>query len=322
MPLVLEQTWRGRRVVIRRAVSGGFSDVIGVLTAWDGQRARLQSAAGPVSVEADEIAYARLVEPAARDILALEVVAAAGWPAREQVSAHGWLLRANDGFSGRANSALALRAPTPDLGAALAGVRAWYAARGLPALIAVPLPTRRALDAALERLGWPVTTEAVVLAANLPADPTAPNLTAGAAAVHLAPELDDAWLAAYHHDSGPAPELARELLSRPPLTTFARTTVDGQVVAIGRGVLEGGWLGLSAIAVDPEHRRRGLARAIVAALSAWGAAGGATQRYLQVEAANAGAIALYRGLGFWEHHRYRYRRDPAAGPGASPTIGP
>jgi len=45
------------------------------------------------------------------------------------------------------------------------------------------------------------------------------------------------------------------------LHLLAQIGVDGQVVAIGRGVVDDGWLGLSAIAVGPPFRRRGLAQA-------------------------------------------------------------
>ena len=84
---------------------------------------------------------------------------------------------------------------------------------------------------------------------------------------------------------------------------------DGQIVAIARGVTDDGWLGLSAIEVAPTHRRQGLAAALISSLSTWAAQRGATRTYLQVERTNAAAIALYRRLGFWEHHTYVYRRE-------------
>ena len=38
----------------------------------------------------------------------------------------------------------------------------------------------------------------------------------------------------------------------------------------------------------------------------WGAANGADECYLQVVSGNEAGVALYRGLGFSEHHRHRY----------------
>jgi hypothetical protein len=49
-------------------------------------------------------------------------------------------LRAARGFTGRANSALAVGDPGVPLDDALAAVGDWYRARGLPAMIAVPMP--------------------------------------------------------------------------------------------------------------------------------------------------------------------------------------
>ncbi len=50
--------------------------------------------------------------------------------------------------------------------------------------------------------------------------------------------------------------------------------------------------------VEPEHRRRGLARKLMAAAEAWAAKRGDRQIGLQVFAVNRGAIALYEALGF------------------------
>jgi ribosomal protein S18 acetylase RimI-like enzyme len=73
-------------------------------------------------------------------------------------------------------------------------------------------------------------------------------------------------------------------------------------------VLTDGWLGVTAVTVAEEHRRRGLATAVMAALQRWAGERGAHSVYLQVTAGNAPARALYRRAGFIEHHRYHYRR--------------
>jgi ribosomal protein S18 acetylase RimI-like enzyme len=66
------------------------------------------------------------------------------------------------------------------------------------------------------------------------------------------------------------------------------------------------WVGFRSITVDPDHRRQGLALAVMAALVGWGAERGATTAYLQVLGDNVAALALYDRIGFTTHHAYRY----------------
>lgn len=63
--------------------------------------------------------------------------------------------------------------------------------------------------------------------------------------------------------------------------------------------------------VDPAHRREGLATAVMAALARRALEEGASAAWLQVEADNAGALALYDGLGFSTHHMYHHYRRAA-----------
>ena len=77
-------------------------------------------------------------------------------------------------------------------------------------------------------------------------------------------------------------------------------------VASGVAAYADDWVGFRSIHVAPDHRRRGLALAVMAALVEWGAEQGATTAYLQVLGDNEPALALYDGLGFATHHAYRY----------------
>lgn len=70
----------------------------------------------------------------------LERVAAAHWRGTEEEWLGDWLLRAAGGFTGRANSALPLGDPGLPVDDALAVVTQWYRDRGLPPMIAVPVP--------------------------------------------------------------------------------------------------------------------------------------------------------------------------------------
>jgi N-acetylglutamate synthase len=255
-------------------------------------------------------------------IAELEAVAALGWRAPEEASLGGWLLRAADGFTGRANSALAVGEPGLPLADALTRVCDWYAARGLPPMIAVPHPLGRPGDSHIDRFlgqrGWGVRSgpAVVMIAATTGVASAAP-----AAEAELRPEPDQAWLGLYHGYRRQLPPVARRLLLSAPFQAFASIRQDGGTVAIGRVAVAAGWGGLSAVAVHPGYRRTGLATAITAALADVAAREGAAGLYLQVEEDNTAAGALYARTGFSSHHRYHYRVAPGVLAGGSDSPG-
>jgi N-acetylglutamate synthase len=347
----------------------------------------------------------------------LEAVAALGWRAADQAPLGDWLLRAAGGFTGRANSALAIGDPGLPLPEAVAEVCRWYRARQLPPMIAVPYPLAgpedSEVDAYLAAQGWqlrsggatvmtaPPTAMAVQPGVGRASEPSAgpaqartgyarpgsvrasqvspgqehagqehsgqehagkagvarpglcqagagqpgsgqARMDAGTApaktqaqpmpaarpgvpqAVHvqeaaqvqvtISPEPDAPWLARYHYrgqDPGSLPTgHVRALLVSAPWQAFAAVRDEGQVLAIGRVAIAGGWAGITAVEVDPAHRRRGLAAAVTTALVAAAVSRGAVGLYLQVENGNQAARALYRRAGFTDHHRYHYRIAP------------
>jgi len=71
-------------------------------------------------------------------IEALERAAARHWQAPDTEPLGEWLLRAADGFTGRANSALPLGDPGRPLPAAVTAVAEWYRRRGLRPMIVLP----------------------------------------------------------------------------------------------------------------------------------------------------------------------------------------
>jgi len=244
----------------------------------------------------------------------LEEVAALGWRGTEEDRLGGWLLRAAGGFTGRANSALAVGDPGLPLAAAAAAVRRWYAVRDLPTMISVAYPCGRPRRSTLDRFladqGWAVRSGAATVM-TAPAAAVAASAPPGQPPVDFDAGPDDAWLARYHYRGQQhLPPAARQVLRSAPWQAFGSVREDGVTLAIGRVAVARGWAGLTAIEVDPGHRRRGLARALTAALAAQAAAHGARWVYLQVEDGNAAARALYHRIGFADHHGYHYRVAP------------
>ena len=235
----------------------------------------------------------------------LERVAARGWRALEEDRLGDWLLRAGGGFTGRANSVLVVGDPGLPLPDAVDAVGRWYDARGLRPAAQLPGVRSRAADAAFAAAGWERDSSAIVLTAPIgaPAPPAVP--------VELAGTPDDAWLAGYRYRGSALPPVAAQVLTHGEDVVFASVRLDpapAPLAAVARGVVTDGWLGVTAVTVAEEHRRRGLATAVMAALQRWAADRGAHSVYLQVVEGNAPARALYRRAGFIEHHRYHYRR--------------
>lgn len=255
---------------------------------------------------------------AVESILELERVAAAHWRGTDQEWLGDWLLRAAEGFTGRANSALPLGDPGMPLDDALAAVTDWYRARGLPPMIAVPLPLGDCapyeLDNHLSERSWPTRPgPAYVMTAGLATVAAVPGLPADAE-FRVDDEPDDAWLAMYHYRGQcRQPPVMRSVLMSAPSQAFASIRAGGsggEVLAIGRLSLAGGWAGITAVEVGPGHRRAGLGTALTRGICAQAATRAAEQVFLQVEASNKPAQALYERCGFRYSHRYHYRLAP------------
>ena len=77
-------------------------------------------------------------------------------------------------------------------------------------------------------------------------------------------------------------------------------------------VHDGDLAGLFEIATEKSARNKGHGRNLILSALKWARLRGAREAWLQVEAGNAPALALYRSLGFEEVYRYHYRRPPGA----------
>jgi len=281
----------GARVVVRYRLPAGsvppLTDVIGHLEAV-GPTLSVRTKRGElVDISADDVVTIKTLAAApvrTGDIRNLEHAAALAWPGVEHSVVSGWLLRFGHGITRRANSAVPL-----NVSDGAGAVVDWYAARGVAPLVAAPDRLLRIPP------GVPTEAETVIMTGELESN--------GSGAVDIETAPDDSWLRVYRR------EVPVDVLT---------AVVGGEVgfgllggAAVGRAAVTQApdgtrWVGLSAVHVIEEARRRGLARDLCAALLAWGGERGATRAYVQVLADNTAASRLYESMGFSIHHRSRY----------------
>ncbi|MFC4949507.1 GNAT family N-acetyltransferase [Pseudonocardia sp. GCM10023141] len=311
----------GQRVSLRQLVGERdgrplYSDAVGDLTRVDDALTVL-TRRGPVAVDEPAVVAVRAVPPpvprraSLAAVTALESLCADAWPAQVDEPLGAWRLRAAGGYTGRANSALAIGSPGLPLPAALDAVHAFARRTGIGPRVQVPVgsPWDRAVAAA----GWVLDAghkkgaEVSVQVAELA------TIAAAQAAVELPERPDpDWWTLAVGGD----PSAAERHVLDPngsPLTTFAQVRgSDGRITGQARGTVVADHLHLSMLEVEPAARRTGIATMLLRAVAAWGREHGARWGVLQVALHNVGAVALYERLGFVEHHQYRYLIPPPA----------
>jgi GNAT superfamily N-acetyltransferase len=238
----------------------------------------------------------------------LDALALRAWPALEVRELDGWRLRWSGGVTRRANSVWAGEAGALPLQSRLAPVHDFYASRGHPAQFQLTTPSVPAgLDAELDALGWRRDTPTDVQVAAI--DVVASGGATGPVA--LSQDATGGWFAAWRDlaglDAGSAVTLSAILSAVTVPTVHALVRDGGRPVAAGRAVLDGEWLGVFNIVTAADARRRGHATAVLRALARWGADGGASRAYLQVDSLNAPARTLYARAGFRTAYGYWYR---------------
>lgn len=228
-------------------------------------------------------------------------------PALQTVYYDGWVLRFGAGHTRRANSIHPLYESLLDIDHKIRQCEAYYNQCQQPTIFKMtPLTYPGELDSILEQHGYRDDSGASIQTLLLD------HLEAAAEAnMMISTILTDEWLRAYFRLNA-VPErhypTMRQMLSGIfPLRGCATLFHEGQLAAVGLGVVDQGHIGLFDIVVAPEHRRKGLGRQLVLALLKWGRDNGAARAYLQVVPTNVAAINLYAALSFREVYQYRYR---------------
>lgn len=325
----------GQRVVVRRVIPGetgptggpAFTDVLGVMESWSDEEAAVRKENGElVLIRISDIVSGKPVppRPSVRLRVPVEVAerrALSSWPARETQPLGDWLLRASDGYSARANSALADGDPGTSFEEAVARMKAFYAERSLPPWVQVVVGSD--VHRAFESDGWgparPGEADSLFQIASVSSALRVlrRSLPEVVPAVDVVPRVDDGWLTGDPRAASYG-AAARAVLEGPADVGFASVRAGSdEVVAIGRvargsGAVPGDdeWAGVTNVWVSAGHRRRGLGTVLMSALLEWAAERGVTTASLQVRADNTAALGAYGRLGFVTHHAYRYLAAP------------
>jgi ribosomal protein S18 acetylase RimI-like enzyme len=239
----------------------------------------------------------------------VEAACREAWPCPDETILDGWLIRASGGPTRRTNSVNPLPGSRADIGAVLDHARGIYTAIGQRLIVRVP-EIAAGLDKALDVHGFgPPDAETITLHAALAHAPEGAAKQASVGA--LSPEWiaararlsgwDEASMAVYRRMLG--------LITGP--AAFASIEADGRIAAVAYAAIAQGLIVIESVVTDEAYRGRGLARQVVAASLDWARSHGTSEACLQVQAGNAPAVALYRGLGFAsELYRYHYRCAP------------
>ena len=235
------------------------------------------------------------------DVASLEHACIQAWPARHAHEIDGWRLFATDGKSWRVNSTWPLAWQGGDLEATLHVAEVWAATHNIaPAFKLADGAIHPAhLPELLSAHGYTPRMETQVMTRALDTLPT-PSRDMR---IESAPS-EAFW--APMRTAAPSPEDFAERQDIVLRTQSGSAFAVAENSAVGLGRLTGGLIGLYLMRTAPNARRQGYARDIVRTLCAWGKQNGATIAYLQVEASNTPAVALYANEGFARAYSYHY----------------
>jgi ribosomal protein S18 acetylase RimI-like enzyme len=219
-----------------------------------------------------------------------------------------WLLPLDSGTVGRAHSAVPLHHGAHDPGL-MEVIAQQYRAAGLRPVFR--LPDGPAFEAWWPRLGargfrreQPTLTQVGPLEGLL-------ALAGHAQGVALDPRPDAAWMAMFLGEGlDPVDGASRSAaLARADGTLFASLREGGETLACGAACYAHGWLSLHGLRTAAPQRGRGLAGRLIRAMALEAQRRGIARAFLQVDAANAPALSLYRRAGMATAWTYAYWRS-------------
>lgn len=239
------------------------------------------------------------------DVEAIERASLLAWPGIEEKWDGSWVRRAAGGYTKRANSIQCFDPDDfEDADLRVISASSWMVIRKLNPVFRITPLSSPELNATLDEAGWEEIDSSHLFAMELgdhEADKDAEFL----------PVLDPKFLAVAQKLQGYSEQSMtglKNLLAafRVPAVGVVLTR-DGEAVASSIMAVANGIVLTGNVVTDGTRRRQGLASAMMRSGLAWAKTQGAHTAALNVQTDNAGAKALYTGLGYSHQYDYSYR---------------
>jgi len=228
----------------------------------------------------------------------------------------GWIVRFSPGKAQRARCINAVAVGHGSLSEKLASCQALYRTAGLRLLFRItPFSQPPSLDGWLAQRGYQRFGDThVMVCGQLPRQTDAPA-TAGLTVEIVSHEAYAHIIGEFRNTPLSGRQAHAERLQHSPVPYHGLVLhgAGGQVLACGQYAIEGDLVGLYDVFTAPPSRGQGLSRWLCTLLLAQAREQGARIGYLQVDAGNQAARAVYQRLGFVDGYHYHYRALPSAG---------
>ena len=264
-----------------------------------------------------------------RDIKAIEDLSLNAWPSHQMQLYDGWILRFSHFYTHRTNCVEQIGPSQIAISDKITYCEEIYRRWKTPCIFKITPLMDPSFDRMLEERGYEIQHKTAVMQCSLSADhaEAAPGLSTvhgetaiemvkvpavGHPEVHIERRISDEWIDALFAIKGNATVVHLKIVPSmyaaiPKDVLCASIRVDDRIVATGLGILDRDYIGIYAINVDKEYRRRHFARKICETLLQRGREAGASKAYLQVVDGNEPALALYQSLGLSIAYYYWFR---------------
>lgn len=230
------------------------------------------------------------------------------WPSHKMELYDGWILRFSYFYTHRTNSVEQFGSSTLPWREKIPYCEAVYRRLGTPAIFKISPLVSPDFDYVLENRGYQI--EHITNVMTLELNNTATEILSDK--VQICEHISQKWiesLFALKKMTNPihravVPSMYQAILKE---TLCASITENGEIVATGLGILDRDYIGIYAIHVREDYRKRGYARQILGSLLLKGQKKGAQKAYLQVVEGNHPARALYEAFGFRYFYTYWFR---------------
>lgn len=256
------------------------------------------------------------------NIKKIEDLSLNAWPSWQMQVYDGWILRYSHFYTHRTNCVEEIGVPEIPLAEKIMFCEDAYKWWGTPCIFKISPITSPGLDGLLKDRGYGIEHVTTVMTRSLD-DLPAPGTRTGPNAVpmlRVTDRVDAFWLDTLFSLKGDVSPLHRQIVPNmyaaiPKREIPVLILAGGEAVASGLGILDRDAVGVYAIHVREDYRRRGFARLVVSEILSRAKNQGAKFAYLQVVSSNLPAKSLYRSLGFHERYSCYFRvRNSEGGP--------